>query len=263
MQMADLGDISLHYREDGDRHGAPVVFANSLGTDLRLWDRIMPLLPEGLRIIRYDKRGHGLSDCPPAPYRMGALVRDAERLLDLLEVRDCVFVGLSIGGMIAQGLAVKRFDQVRALVLSNTAAKIGQPEMWQERIDTVRADGTGALADLGDGTLVPEELSRQCPGFSRLAQHAFAYPGRGLHGLFRRHCRHGFLHPDKRVAPADAGYRGFRGSRDAAGPRARNRGADPRVAVRADPGAGHLPCVDRPEDYATLLGGFLKDIGHV
>ena len=60
------------------------------------------------------------------------LYQRTERLLDLLEVRDCVFVGLSIGGMIAQGLAVKRFDQVRALVLSNTAAKIGQPEMWQE-----------------------------------------------------------------------------------------------------------------------------------
>ena len=118
MPMADLGDITLHYREDGTPDGAPLVFANSLGTDLSLWDKVLPLLPQGLRIIRYDMRGHGQSDCPPAPYTMGALVRDAEGLLDHLEVRDCVFVGLSIGGMVAQGLAVKRLDQVRAMVLS-------------------------------------------------------------------------------------------------------------------------------------------------
>ena len=85
MPMLHLNGIHVHYREDGDPNGAPVVFSNSLGTDLRLWDPIMSLLPAGLRIIRYDKRGHGLSDCPPAPYSMGTLVSDAEALLDRLE----------------------------------------------------------------------------------------------------------------------------------------------------------------------------------
>ena len=137
MHMLDLGDLSLHWREDGDPSGAPVVFANSLGTDFRLWDKVVPLMPKGLRLIRYDKRGHGLSSCPPGPSGMGALVRDAERLLDALGVRDCVFVGLSIGGMIAQGLAVKRLDQVRALVLSNTGAKLGTPQLWADRIAAI------------------------------------------------------------------------------------------------------------------------------
>ena len=74
MKIADLGDVRLHYRIDGPEDGAPVVFANSLGTDMRLWDPILPLLPQGLKFIRFDKRGHGLSTCPPAPYSMGALV---------------------------------------------------------------------------------------------------------------------------------------------------------------------------------------------
>ena len=139
MQVADLGDVQLHYRIDGDPDGAPVVFANSLGTDLRLWDAVLPHLPAGLKLIRYDLRGHGLSSIPPAPYSMGSMIRDAEKLLDLLEIRDCVFVGLSLGGMIAQGLAVKRLDQIRALVLSNTAAKVGTAAMWQQRIDAVNA----------------------------------------------------------------------------------------------------------------------------
>ena len=113
MQIAEFGDVKLHYRVDGDPNGRPVVFANSLGTDLRLWDQVLPLLPEGLCYLRYDKRGHGLSSCPPAPYSMGSLVSDVERLMDHLNLRDALFVGLSIGGMIAQGLAAKRLDLVR------------------------------------------------------------------------------------------------------------------------------------------------------
>jgi len=263
MQMADLGDISLHYREDGDRHGAPVVFANSLGTDLRLWDRIMPLLPEGLRIIRYDKRGHGLSDCPPAPYRMGALVRDAERLLDLLEVRDCVFVGLSIGGMIAQGLAVKRFDQVRALVLSNTAAKIGQPEMWQERIDTVRADGTGALADSVMERWFPKSFRDNAPDFHGWRNMLSHTPTEGYMGCSAAIAGTDFYTPTSGLRLPTLG---IAGSEDRATPPDLVRETVALIhgsRFELIRGAGHLPCVDRPEDYATLLGGFLKDIGHV
>ena len=96
MDSLDLGDVVLHYADTGPHDAPAVVFANSLGTDFRLWDAILPHLPAGLRVIRYDKRGHGLSTCPPSPYTMGALIHDAERLLDALGVRDCVFVGLSI-----------------------------------------------------------------------------------------------------------------------------------------------------------------------
>ena len=76
MRMIEANGIALHVREDGDPDGKPVVFSNSLGTDLRLWEPILPLLPAGLRIIRYDKRGHGLSDCPEGPYALEDLVAD-------------------------------------------------------------------------------------------------------------------------------------------------------------------------------------------
>ena len=74
MRMADLGDVRLHYRIDGDPDGAPVVFSNSLGTDLRLWDKVLPLLPKGLKLIRYDKRGHGLSSMPKATRKSYATI---------------------------------------------------------------------------------------------------------------------------------------------------------------------------------------------
>ena len=147
MPMADLGEMCLHYQLDGEPDGAPLVLIHALGTDLRLWDAVVPLLPPGLRVLRFSLRGHGLSDAPPAPYAMGALIRDAERLMDHLALRDAVVVGLSIGGLVAQGLAVKRLDLVRALVLSNTAAKIGTPDLWRQRIEALAVGGIEGMAD--------------------------------------------------------------------------------------------------------------------
>ena len=145
--FVDAGGARLFSRADGPADGPAVVFSNSLGTDLSLWDPLLPHLPEGLRIVRYDNRGHGRSDVPPAPYAMGALVSDAEAVCDHWGVSPCVFVGLSVGGMIAQGLAVKRPDLMRAVVLSNTGAKIGTATLWADRIATVEAKGVEALAD--------------------------------------------------------------------------------------------------------------------
>ncbi|HBQ37021.1 MAG TPA: 3-oxoadipate enol-lactonase, partial [Rhodobacteraceae bacterium] len=147
MQMIKLNGITVHYQEEGDPNGAPVVFSNSLGTDLRLWDQLVALLPKGLRLIRYDMRGHGLTTAPDGDYFMGDLVADAAALLDHLQVKGCIFIGLSIGGMVAQGLAAERLDLVRAMVLSNTAAKIGTTDMWEKRIEAARKGGVKVLAD--------------------------------------------------------------------------------------------------------------------
>ncbi|WP_171131638.1 MULTISPECIES: 3-oxoadipate enol-lactonase [unclassified Ruegeria] len=262
MQLAALGDVSLHYRVDGPSDGPTVVFANSLGTDLRLWDPILPYLPGYLRLIRFDKRGHGLSSLPKGPYAMGALVRDTERLLDLLDVKDCVFVGLSIGGMIAQGLAVKRLDLIRAMVLSNTAAKIATPAIWQTRIDDAREGGIEALAD---GT-----MERWFTKEFRSTQQLELW-----RNMMIRQPLEGYLGCCAAISGTDfytptSGLRlptlGIAGSED---------GSTPPDLVRETidliPGsrfelmrrAGHLPCVERPEEYATLLTGFLKEIRHI
>lgn len=147
MQAATINGAMMHFRDDGPRDGPVVMFANSLGTDMRVWDPVLAHLPSGLRVVRYDKRGHGLSELRPAPYFMGDLVADAAGLLDHLGLRDVTFVGLSIGGIIAQGLAAERPDLVKRMVLCATAAKIGTPQMWQTRIDGLRADGIEAMAD--------------------------------------------------------------------------------------------------------------------
>ena len=262
MQIADLGDVRLHYRIDGDPDGAPVVFANSLGTDLRLWDQVIPLLPGGLKLVRYDKRGHGLSSKPRPPYSMGALVADAEALLEHLGVRDCLFVGLSIGGMIAQGLAVKRPDLIRAMVLSNTGARIGTKDMWADRIASVKSGGIEALAD----TILERWFSRafrERPEFEAWANMLVRQPVDGYIGCSAAISGTDFYTPT-------SGLRipvlGIAGSED---------GSTPPDLVRETvdlvPGsrfvlirkAGHLPCVEQPVEYAMALTDFIKETGHV
>ena len=95
MQIAEFDNLALNWRQDGNPEGRPVVFANSLGTDFRLWDAVLPLLPTSLRYIRMDKRGHGLSSVPDGPYSIDDLAGDVAQLLDRLEVKDVFFVGLS------------------------------------------------------------------------------------------------------------------------------------------------------------------------
>ncbi|WP_171125826.1 MULTISPECIES: 3-oxoadipate enol-lactonase [unclassified Ruegeria] len=262
MQFAEIGDIGIHYRVDGDPNGAPVVFANSLGTDLRLWDAMLPHLPPGLRIIRYDERGHGLSSCPSAPYSMGSLIRDAEALLDFLEIRDCVFVGLSIGGLIAQGLAVKRMDQVRALVLSNTAAKIGTPSIWQDRMNAVRQGGIEALADATMERWFSKSF-RASPDHLLWRNMMVRQPVDGYLGCCAAISGTDFYTPTSGLRLPTLG---IAGSED---------GSTPPDLVRETidliPGsrfellrrAGHLPCVEQPVEYAALLQQFMADIGHI
>lgn len=262
MQIFDTGDVRLHYRVDGPEDGAPVVFSNSLGTDMRLWDPILPLLPKGLRIIRYDKRGHGLSSCPTGPYSMGALVTDVERLMDLLGVRDSVFVGLSIGGMTAQGLAVKRLDLVRAVVLSNTGLKIGTPDMWDERIAAVKSGGIEALAD-GVMERWFSAAFRAMPELEVWRNMLVRTEDEGYAG-----CSAAISGTDFKATTATLRLPalGIAGSED---------GSTPPDLVREMmdliPGskfhlirqAGHLPCVEQPEEYAETLVKFFKEVGHV
>jgi 3-oxoadipate enol-lactonase len=147
MALIWLEDIRLNAEISGPESGPAVVLLHALGTDLSIWDDVVSRLPRTCRILRFDHRGHGASDVPEPPYAMGALVRDAERMLLHFGLRDAVVVGLSLGGLVAQGLAIKRLDLVRAMVLSNTAAKIGTPEVWAARSAEMRATGPQGYAD--------------------------------------------------------------------------------------------------------------------
>lgn len=264
MLMADLGDIRVHYDDRGQADSPAVVFANSLGTDFRLWDAALPLLPVGLRLIRYDMRGHGLTTAPEPPYFMGDLVRDAARLLDLLGVRECVFVGLSIGGIVAQGLAAERLDLVRAIVISNSAARIGNRAMWDERIAAARAGGVEALADATMQRWFAKATRKDRPGLVEAFRNMLTRtPLDGYIG-----CMEAIAETDlyESTARLKLPTLGIAGSEDGATPPDLVRETTDLVAgskFHLIRGAGHLPCVERPVDYGAALTGFLQEIGHI
>ena len=135
MQTLHLNEVTLHYRHTTGA-GMPVVFLNSLGTDFRIWNTVVNVLGPDTPTLCLDKRGHGLSD--DGPISMDLLVRDIAALMDHLQMPPALICGVSVGGMIAQGLAFARPDLVAGLVLCCTGAQIGDAEGWQARIDAVR-----------------------------------------------------------------------------------------------------------------------------
>ena len=133
-----------------DDAGVPIVLSHGLGMDLHLWDDLAArLAAQGHPVLRYDHRGHGGSSVPPGPYAMDDLVDDAARLLREWGRGPVVFVGLSMGGMVGQGLGLRHPELVRGLVLANTSAQYPEAarEVWAQRIATVEAQGLTAIAD--------------------------------------------------------------------------------------------------------------------
>lgn len=257
------GDVTIFARAEGAGETAPtIVFANSLGSTLSIWDDVVAHLPEGLRIVRFDLRGHGRSDVPPAPYSMGALVGDAEAVCDALKVRDALFVGLSIGGLIGQGLAAKRLDLVRALVLSNTAAKIGTRDMWAERIAAVKGNGLEAIAD----GIIDRWFSRAYRASDAVhpwRQMLASTDPEGYTGCCAAIAGTDFITPTSGLRlPVMA----IAGNEDKSTPPDLVRETAelvPGSRFELIRGTGHLPCIEEPEAYAALLTDFIAATGHM
>ena len=136
----------IAWRTDGDASNPPLLLANSLGTDLGMWDQQVPVWVDTHYIIRFDMRGHGSSEVAPTSFGIDRLGRDVIGLMDHLNVPFCDFVGLSLGGMVGQWLGVNAPQRLRRLVLANTSAFMGPPESWDARIAAVRLGGMAAIA---------------------------------------------------------------------------------------------------------------------
>jgi len=146
MPFAELKDVRIHYELAGPEKAPVLMFSNSLGTDLSMWDAQMLEVTKKFRVLRYDKRGHGQSSAPAGLYTIEQLGGDALALLDFLRLNRVHFCGLSIGGQTGMWLGLNAAGRLNKLILSNTAAKIGTPEIWNPRIEAVRKGGTKAVA---------------------------------------------------------------------------------------------------------------------
>lgn len=261
MRAIQANGAELHVALSGPETGPAVMFSNSLGTDLRVWDALLAHLPPGLRLLRYDKRGHGLSEETPGPYRIETLADDAAALIEALGLGRVVFVGLSIGGLIGQSLAARRPDLLAGLVISNSAARIGDAATWGARIDAIREGGLASIA---------------APTMERWFSPAFR--AQGCDGPWRRMLarqpQDGYIACCEAIAAADLTEAARALSLPVQVIAGGHDGSTPPELVRATadiiPGArfdviaaaAHIPCVETPAAHAAILSRFLKEIGH-
>ena len=143
--VINVNGIDVRYQVRGD--GPWLMLSHSLGTDLTLWDAQMESLGARFRVLRFDTRGHGGSSAPAGAYDFAMLGADVLGLMDALGVGRAHFVGISMGGMIAQHVALAAPARVERLVLASTSSRY-PPEakaIWQQRIDAVAATGLEPL----------------------------------------------------------------------------------------------------------------------
>jgi 3-oxoadipate enol-lactonase len=249
----------LHFRDENPGKDRTFVFVNALGTDLSIWDEVVAGYAGQFRILRYDLRGQGLSDAPPAPYSIDDHVADLAALLEAREIHGAIVVGMSVGGMIALALAAEHPELVRLLVLCDTAPKIGTPELWRERIEAVRANG---LASIADGVL-ERWLSIEF-------RHARPADLAGYRNMLTRNPVEGYIGTCATLRDTDLTSIAPQltqptlclvGEADGATPPALVQALSaliPNAAFKTIPDAGHLPCIEQPGSLSLRIESFVR-----
>ena len=261
MPFLKTGDCVHHYIVEGREDGPALVFSNSLGSDLRIWDPMVPQLRGAFKLIRYDTRGHGLSEAPPPPYRADELARDVVGLLDALQIRQAVVCGLSVGGLIAQQIAISYPDHVRALILCDTGARIGTVASWDERIATVRAQGLAALAAPSMERWFSEDFRRrhsaEVRGYANMVLRTAA------DGYVGTCCALRDTDLTEAAATINKPTLVLCGEQDIATPREMARQlakSIPNARLSLIAGAAHISCVEQPAVMASRILEFLREV---
>lgn len=262
MQFAKANGITLHYQQIGGPEGKPVlVFVNSLGTDFRIWRDVIVQLAGEYPVLNYDMRGHGLSDVGVTPYSIEDHVWDLSALLDQAKVERAIIIGLSVGGMIAQGLHAARPELVEALILCDTAHQIGEPDMWDERIDAVQGLGLDAIADpVMERWFTADYRERAADDYQ------------GFRNMFIRQPAEGYMATCAAIRDADMTEM----ARDIDVPAICVVGEDDMATpvslvselsslidgarFETIANAGHLPCIEQPDVLADLIRRFSKEV---
>lgn len=158
-----MNSVTVNHRVEGPAAAPALLLINSIGSDLSIWEPILPELLRHFRVIRYDQRGHGASPVPQGPYEIGDLGADALALLDRLGVQRAHVAGTSLGGMVGLWLAVHAPERVERLAVLCSSARLGPPESWRERAALVRERGSSAVARAGVGRWFTAQFAQRHP----------------------------------------------------------------------------------------------------
>ncbi|MDD7909261.1 3-oxoadipate enol-lactonase [Pseudovibrio exalbescens] len=262
MEFIETNGVVLHCAIQRVEKGPPpLVFINSLGSDFRIWTGVCARLGDGWSTLRYDKRGHGLSEEGTDAYSIGRHADDLIGLLTKTGFDGVVLCGLSVGGLIALEIWRKRPDLVAGLVLCDTAAKIGTAQMWQDRIDLIRKDGIAALAE-------PVLERWFSSGFRSSCQEQVS----GYRSMLVRTALDGYLGTCEAIRDADltevlqsitVPTLCLCGDEDGSTPPEVVMDMQEKISgssFEMIEYAGHLPCVEQPDAIAQLLAQFVAKV---
>src|SRR6516225_5270951 len=146
MSEINVDGCRIHAEVEGPERAPVLVLSNSLATTLHMWEPQVSAITQHFRLVRYDPRGHGLSDVPAGPYTMERLGRDALAILDGLGINKVSWCGLSMGGMVGQWLGANAPERIERLVLTNTSSYFADKSAWNDRLKLVREKGIPAFA---------------------------------------------------------------------------------------------------------------------
>ena len=263
MAFARINDVVLHFRVEGSPSAPPLVLANSLGTDARIWDPVIDRLAARYRVVSYDKRGHGLSDAPDGDYGLDDHLDDLAGLLLHLGIERLALAGVSIGGLIAQGFALRHPERLAALVLCDTAPKVGDAAMWNQRIAAVRENGLAAIAEAvmtrwfseGFRQGQADELAGWRNMFLRMPAEGYAGTCAALRDADLRDAIGAIATPTLVVV----------GEQDLSTPVELVRSMAEAIAgaqFAIIPDCGHIPSIEQPQALVALMTKFLNEVGY-
>lgn len=257
MPFATHAGTRLYWKADGPAEAPPLVLLHAIGTDLALWDGMLPLLLPAFRCVRVDLRGHGASDAPGGDYPLGLLAADVIAVMDAAGVDRAAVAGVSLGGMVAMQLALDAADRVSALALICSSAAI-EPAIWADRIAAVRRGGMAAIADAAISRFVSAAFAGSHPDVAaRLRADLLAQPPEGYAGAGAA-IRDMDLLPRLPIIAQPTLVVG--GDRDVSTPHAEHGARIAAVvpgARVAHVDAGHLAPVEAPAALAAILRRFL------
>jgi 3-oxoadipate enol-lactonase len=258
--------IQMNYELSGKTKASVVILSHSLGCSLGMWDPQMDALGPHFQILRYDIRGHGRSEVPPGPYTPELLAKDAIALLDALEIDKVHWVGLSMGGMIGQAVALNHSDRLKSLTLCDTTAAIppeAQP-LWQERIDAVRRKGIESqMEPTMERYFTLSFLKSNPPMLGVIRKQFLATPAEGYLGCVEAIRRLNFL---DRLSKIKIPTLIMVGEDDPGTPISASQAIHKKISnskLVIIQSARHLPNVEQSEIFNTNLLTFLKSLSPI
>jgi 3-oxoadipate enol-lactonase len=242
--------------------GPAIVLCHALGCDLGMWDEVAAQLVPGYTVLRYDQRGHGKSDVVAGPYGIEDMADDAAELIARELPGEVHFVGLSMGGMVAQQLAVRHPELVTSIVVANSCSYYDEAArgLWRSRIDTVRREGVPAIAEAAMQRWFTPRFRQDPQGARRVA---------ALRAVLEACDREAYAAACDAISRIDFRLSNPRIACPAlviAGTRDEGTPLEMGVAIcksisgaeLATLDAAHLSAVERPVQFAALVAGFIR-----